>query len=322
VLLLNSGTQEARVYAEDGSFLFSFGGPGQGPGEFGRLSTMRVFLFAGDSVGITDPGNGRINVYDTDGRPMRTVALTRGAGFGNVSVFGRLDAGEWLALAPVGTGMLGGAPGERIEMDHAVLLVQPSGDSSRVITVQPSSPRIVNELGGIIHYPYVPFFSNPITGTDGRSLFLVPGGASEVREYSPTGDLRASFRWESGRRAVADIWDRYRDESLAGIGDDNQRALYSDFFNEDLPLPEHLPAVQGLLVDALGSIWTERYRLPWEVDNVWDVLSSEGVWLGSFTTPSRLRVFEIGRGHILGLARDDLGVERVLSYRLHRSEGS
>ena len=48
------------------------------------------------------------------------------------------------------------------------------------------------------------------------------------------------------------------------------------------------------------------------------VFDSEGVWIGTVTTPVNVTVLEIGTDYLLGRHRDELGVERVVLDDLDR----
>lgn len=50
----------------------------------------------------------------------------------------------------------------------------------------------------------------------------------------------------------------------------------------------------------------------------WDVLDGEGRYLGTPTLPPRFRVFRITADAVLGAARDEDGVERVVRLELRR----
>jgi hypothetical protein len=71
-------------------------------------------------------------------------------------------------------------------------------------------------------------------------------------------------------------------------------------------------------VDSEEHIWLERYRLPWEADSRWEVVASDGRWLGDVVAPARLRILQIGRDFVLGRQVDSLGVERVRLHALRR----
>lgn len=62
----------------------------------------------------------------------------------------------------------------------------------------------------------------------------------------------------------------------------------------------------------------ERYRTPGEEPTVYDILDPEGRLVGWVFLPDQLDILEIGQDYILGLYRDELEVEYVRMYRLHR----
>ncbi len=128
------------------------------------------------------------------------------------------------------------------------------------------------------------------------------------------------FRWpEAGRRRTADIYDRYKTESLDDIPDPDRRRAYAHFFEQDLPIPELVPSFRGLLVDDVGNLWVEHYRLPWDARRTWEVFNPDGRWLGTLTTPLGVRPLQIGPDFLLGSHRDEVGVERVRLYELVKS---
>ena len=89
------------------------------------------------------------------------------------------------------------------------------------------------------------------------------------------------------------------------------------------------PAHHGIVVDSEGHLWVRRPvpgRLAVSLGSFqardepasWDVFEPEGVWVGTVQTPAGLRIFEIGKGYLLGLRLDALDVEHVQLYGLHR----
>jgi hypothetical protein len=90
---------------------------------------------------------------------------------------------------------------------------------------------------------------------------------------------------------------------------------------ESMPIPDHRPAYSRLVMDSDGFVWAAQYhrRVHSGYSVNWEVFSPEGEWLGGFTTPSGLTVFEIGSDYLLGVYRDELDVEHVQLYGLTRS---
>jgi hypothetical protein len=65
------------------------------------------------------------------------------------------------------------------------------------------------------------------------------------------------------------------------------------------------------MVDAGGNLWAERYLLPWDTVGIWDVFDAEGRWIVEVSMPSGFSPRQIGADFVVGLTRDDLGVERI-----------
>ena len=101
----------------------------------------------------------------------------------------------------------------------------------------------------------------------------------------------------------------------------------------EAPMVEMLPAFRAVLGDALGHLWVEEYVLAGAgatgapVGNssaaeaaapLWTVFDPEGRALGFVETPAGLTLFEIGADYVLGLATDELGIERVQVWALER----
>lgn len=66
VAVLNAGTRQVRVYGPDGAHLTSFGGAGEGPGEFGFPGQL-AFLEP-DTLMVWDSQTWRTTWFDLEGR--------------------------------------------------------------------------------------------------------------------------------------------------------------------------------------------------------------------------------------------------------------
>jgi hypothetical protein len=204
-------------------------------------------------------------------------------------------------------------------MEYAYSRYGANGDYVSTLIRAPTRPRYVNvvEGGNVVHYPFIPLTPVPLTAAHADMLYAWRGPDPEITSTSLSGD-RSIVRWNPPRQRVTDVWDRYKAASLQEIPDDGTRRRYARLYDQDLPLLEHVPMARTLLIDTEGNIWIERYRLPWVGDPVWDVIDANGRWLGTVNTPSRFSLFDIGADYVLGRHRDDLGVERIQMYELHK----
>jgi len=89
-----------------------------------------------------------------------------------------------------------------------------------------------------------------------------------------------------------------------------------------------VPAFYGFVVGADGHTWVREFRIedapfgyspafpPRTTPVRWTVYRPDGVQLGNVEIPVGFRVSEIGADYVLGIARDELGVERVQMYAI------
>lgn len=78
IVVADGGSGELRYFDSQGKLLGKSGGPGQGPGEFRRLSF--VGRLAGDSILTGDAAIGRFQVFDPEGRYVRGMSTTETGG--------------------------------------------------------------------------------------------------------------------------------------------------------------------------------------------------------------------------------------------------
>ena len=83
-----------------------------------------------------------------------------------------------------------------------------------------------------------------------------------------------------------------------------------------------LPAISDLIVDDGGNLWAEEYQVDPLIGRSWSVFNSDGAWIAEVEMPSRFEPFHIGADFVLGVAQDELDVERVELYRLSKPEAS
>lgn len=320
IIVANSGSGELRFFGSDGAHLQSVGRHGAGPGEFHQLSGMRMWRASGDRVLVDDGGNGRINIFSAAGEYRATIRLQGAPEIPRPFFRGPLGDGSWLAMGAVGGGRLQGAPGTIIDMKFRYALYDPEGGARNVVTEVQGRRRYVHQIGGIIHFPYIPLSTDPLVAANDSLVFVLRSGAPELEVWTPfTALLHTLVRWRPQvERLIADIWPRYKTAALEDIPNEERRRRYAAYYERDLPLPELLPVAEDIVVDREGTVWLRRYRLPWSRTIEWDVIASDGRWLGTVATPREVRIFEIGADYVLGRHLDSLGVERIVLHTLRK----
>jgi len=84
-----------------------------------------------------------------------------------------------------------------------------------------------------------------------------------------------------------------------------------------VPKPTRHPYWGRMMFDALGSLWVSSPTIP-DVRATWTVFDRDGRRVGTLLFPERFAPMEIGADYVLGVARDEDGVEYVHRYALQR----
>ena len=309
IVVANAGTGELRVYDPEGIHLASWGGQGDGPGEFGPMAPGGLEPWPGDSLMARDAFSGRISIFSADGTFGRALRLEGGY----ASVVGPLPDGR--VFAATLTTFSGGPPGASVlarpDVEYGIL--EPDGRVRRDLGAYPGSELyVVNTANGPRPRRY-PFSRNAYPLVWGELVVIGANDRYEIRAYRPDGSLARIVRRDHEARAPtrADLRD-----AVARRNPDRPEALDAV---ADMPLVEAFPAFGRALVDRLGHLWVEEYRLPGEDHRLWTVFDPEGRALGLVEIPGSFRVREIGEDYILGTREDALDIEYVESWPLDRS---
>jgi hypothetical protein len=318
IVIANAGSQELRFYDSVGTFIRSAGRKGQGPGEFGPYADLRMWRLPGGALAVRDGPQPRNNIFDTTGNFIRTVTIAVPPGAARPSTVGAFADGTLLELAYESEE--GSAPGQVVRSAVRYFHYSQTGAPVALLSRVGSAPRYVHSAGNVTHYPYLPFAVEPVMVADSATVLLLRDGSPEIERLDLEGRMLARIRWQPQRRPVtAAIYKQYVTNDLARSSNPEQRRLYETFYKLSLPLPDLVPAYRDLYVDDTRHIWVERYRLPGEVERVWDVLDPAGRWLGALTLPGRFWLHRAGADYLLGTQMDSLDVERMQLYSLVRT---
>lgn len=312
IVVANAGSGELRVFDSDGVHLESWGGQGDGPGEFGAMAPSRVLPWPGDSLMARDPFSGRASIFGSDGKFGRAL---RPEGV-YASVVGPLPDGRVFAAtlttysgSPQGTSELA-----RPDVEYGIL--EADGSVHRDLGAYPGSELyVVNTANGPRPRRH-PFTRNAYPLVWGDLVVITANDRYEVRAYRTDGSLARIVRRDHEARAPtrADLRDY-----VAGQDSGQPEAGFTLDAVVDMPLVESFPAFGQMFVDRLGYLWVEEYRLPGQDHRLWTVFDPEGRVLGLVDMPEINRILEIGEDYILGRREDELEIEYVDVWTLDRS---
>lgn len=319
-----------RTFGRDGTPLGSFGGRGEGPGEFQSLAGL---AWVGDTLWVLDWQQHRFNLFTSDGAFVRvvkveTLAPTRGTLSmripGGLLSDGSVWAGESFPSGLIESGQVTQRALLHMAFDGAIL------DTIALIPMGHGTLTLKGE--NATTYANQPFSDAPTFAQLADSAFLVVD--REVREKEPhftltklglAGDTiwQRSYRYQplalhkaEVDSVVATLAKRFDGVPGVGSGRPAQARI-----REALYVPAHRTPIRAVLGARDGSIWLEVTD-PSPSTSRWLVLDRDGdreaeVWLPSRTIPRW-----VGPDAVWAVYRDELDVPYLVRYRIDRGASS
>jgi len=308
ILVMNGDPPELRFYDADGVSLHQAGRSGDGPGEF-RFPLL-VPALGDDSLRIFDRA-GRLSVFDPEGGFIRSHPVRLGYPVG-VLGGGRLLTDENTASVGMDT------PEGTTQSDVRYELVDLSSGIRDTVALVTGQMLYVTS-GARPSFTQVPFDVATSAAVAADRFYLTAGEAPEISMYDSAGGLRGIWRLALEREPVSRAaFDRVVESrlSFARTAADSLelRRRYGR-----MPVPALRPTIQRLLVDRLGHLWVERFRVDPTRPRQWFVLDPTGRALGMIETPARFLIEEIGPDYLLGWWPAGEDVERVGRFGLRRA---
>lgn len=315
IAVMNAGSNEVRVFDRSGGHLATWGGEGEGPGEFSFLSG--VAPWPGDSLVAWYSHGMSISVFDAAGNFGRSFSLQSA------------ETESWQRPRPLAA-----------RADGTILsLNDPEGEDTAVVEIWDGDGALSVSLGA--HPNRIVFVETDERGNRelsmpayGPHLDVAPWGELvaightsryEIKAFRGDGSLARIVRRDDAPRVPvqADLepfvegqmsmfaQSPYPPELLPEV----RRSL------EATPLAETFPAFSSFVADAAGHLWVREYEYPREERPavLWSVFDPEGRMLGFVETPRDLGIREIGEDYILGWTWDDYDVEYIQLWPLDRS---
>jgi hypothetical protein len=314
IVVVDNQARELRWFDRGGAFIRSAGRPGEGPEEF-RTSAWSLERCGEDRLYVHDLWAQRMVSWDTTGAFQRGFNLTepgqpaRGVyehacrddggfvavGWGDSSTMPRLPDGSdpifYRQYAPVWALDSTGA----LESEYGRFL---------------SSERIAHPRGSGPH----PFGRAVKFAAGGGRVFIGTGEGFSIGVYR---DDRLIEIWRASADDLA-IEEGFL-EAFSAVevdqGHERERNWVTDGLVE---MPPALPGFTELRVSPDGHLWAKRFGLPWEETNRWGIFAPDGTFLGNLDLPAGLSVTEIGNDYVLGVAANELEVQRVELHMLRQ----
>jgi hypothetical protein len=164
-----------------------------------------------------------------------------------------------------------------------------------------------------------PFGSETAFAAAGYRFFVGDNATYEIRAYSVTGRLIQVIRRATAPMTIEQADIRAFEDSAIAIGDARRQRQMRVLFDNLPPPPRTYPAyAPDIHVDDDLNLWVRESARPGQQRSDWSVFSAGGEFLGTVLMPPGIDVLNIGADYVLGLQRDELGVEYVRKFRLRR----
>jgi hypothetical protein len=322
IVLDNQADRPLRVFDAEGMYVVGSGGRGSGPGEF-QGSAGPVFV-AGDSlVVIPDGGNGRVNLFDTDGRFLRSISVSLSE---MTNRWGATSKG--IPVLQLGLSMMPGME-ETDDLVDVLLAIGSDGTYRDTLLVFPSGRQMYFQGGS----PELTFFAPEPFWVIGHDDVVWMG----INDRYVIGSYEngALTRLISRAHVPVSVSERDREIVLAAwIGIFSQRIPNAEAMLSQLAqFYDVFPAYQQFMVNSDGTLWVQQILIPStlteqeaaEVDPTmgwgsrnWDVFDRVGRYLGAIELPHRFTLISLRGDHAYGVWKDELDVQYVMRLRIVR----
>lgn len=333
ILVLDRQIPALRRFSPAGLYLGDIGREGGGPGEYKRPETVNVL--PDGRIVVRDPGNARISVWSADLAPEPSWRLPGGGTF-NTSRSTYVDTAgnaHTLVLLEVGA-----APED---WTYGLARFTPAGEHTDTLAApvwKYDRPVVTASREGSRSSSSVPF-SPQIEWSFSPNGYFVGGLATDYRIdlFRPDHVLRIERAHDPIPVLAAE-----KEEQERRITE-NFKRNYGTWSWNGPPIPDTKPPFRNLFVDRDGRIWvhvsqpgeetvsaeeareeerrTEQPVARYGERLVFDLFDADGRFLGPLVPPEGFQPSPppVARGDtVWGVTEDDLGVERVVRFRIVR----
>jgi hypothetical protein len=295
---------EVAWLGADGTVELVAGGPGEGPGELGPIFGLAVL--GHDTVVVQEMFGGRTTLFHA-GSLVRTLAPQ--ALFPSRQAVG-VDAEGKLLLAGMPDSFSPNFPEPWLQLplyrqDLATGAVEMVARADFLQNGEITAGNPFSAAGHATAWAH-----GFVTGR---------GNEAQLTWLDLDGRVTQLFRWPAQEVAFSDSdWPAYEAGVRMRWGGPTE-SLDEMLASQRAAARGPYPLFARLLTDPDGNVWIAGYN-PGDVRHAtrYQVVSSEGEWLGTVEVPPGLEILDIDREYLLGVERDSLGVEAVALYRLDR----
>ncbi|MDE2806366.1 MAG: hypothetical protein OXN18_14590 [Gemmatimonadota bacterium] len=279
------------------------GREGEGPGEFGRPAQVQVL--AGDSVLVWDSQLQRITVFPSGAAEPAYVQLL-GTQERAISVW-RL-AGSAGHIARSSTAYMADGSDEGSTRTTVLRHVHEADGrvADQVLFDYPAGEALVQRGEGFVSMAGHPFGRESFAGIlAGDRIVHTSSDALEMRILNLGGQVETTLSYET---TPIPVTRSELDAAADGLSD-----AFGQLLRDGAPYV--WPALTGMVVDDRDRIWVGIRRADRSTTE-WAAFEADGTHQVSVDLPVEVDLYAVRGDRVVGVARDELDVARVVVYRL------
>lgn len=327
-VVADGGELRLSVYGPDGALDETIGSEGAGPGEFRHIWGLWT---AGDTIGVWDPRLRRLTWFLPDGEVVGTARPESGdvqvpVGAGSLEMFlGPFEDGR-IGLAWLSTVW---GPGERPPEDRLV----PDRMVFGVFDATGQLRKVLGHATGMVR-SFGPHGGGPIAFSPFSwaavvrdSLVYTNGLQGEVLIYDPAAPDSGVARRLTVEGSEIGL-DEARDAVEEALAEASERARsMASLFRMDVTAGR-VPAHGRMLADDEGRLWLKAYDPTtdplvlgggrFRTGGEWTIVETDGTVVAHLDMPDHVAPVAVVGDELLGVARDELDVERFVVHRILR----
>lgn len=305
--VLNRRTQQVRLYSAEGRLQATLGGRGDGPGELRDPIAMEV---SGDSVAVWDWRQSRVTLFPLSGGDPRTVRLTPSPP-NPAEFFGIASEPRRLILGARPLSEVGRTPDDG-QQNLQVLSYAPTGEVTDTVEVIPDGKILwIDEARREAGQPW--FQGRALFTARGNRLYTTTGTAPVVG-IRPLSELDRSdtLTWMApDRRVRSEHVDTFKSATRRRFADNPVLAARLERRWSALPPADSFPALSSISADDQGNVWIQQFLRPGATEQIWWHFGPDGAFRCAIPFPVRFEPSEFRKDAVVGVARDEMGVEFV-----------
>ncbi|MBL0179623.1 MAG: hypothetical protein IPP98_10935 [Gemmatimonadetes bacterium] len=292
--ILDESSQTIRVFGADGKSLREIGRRGEGPGEF--QFPMWLGECRPDTLFVIDPATARISLFDSQGQFVRQHPFkSRG------SMMACDVTGQVLRLDIIGSTEM---PSEQSPLYQGTVTLVGFDAPDRVLDT-------------------IPLYRNRPMGQQGwiasanGTVYVGRGDSGFVESWRPGDSARTRHPLgTAGRAPTAAQYQAEIERWLRMLSRPEDRVRPREIL-EKIPAPAAMPAFRALVADPTGAVWAVTSPTG-DAVTVLEGIDSLGRPFQPLRLPGDLDVHAVGRNHIVAIAEDADGSQRILVFKLTR----